>query len=48
MDHTAVDDESTAPDDDNAVPKDGRTYGQTDLWMDRSIYRWKEQAPFAF
>ena len=48
MDDTAADDESITPDDDNAVAKDGRTYGQTDVWMDRSIYGWNERAPFAF
>ena len=48
MDDTAADDESITPDDDNAVAKDGHTYGQTAVWMDRSIYRWNEQALFAF
>ena len=36
MDDTAADDESITPDDDNAVAKDGHTYGQTDVWMDRA------------
>ena len=40
--------DDTAADDDKAVAKDGSTYGQTDVWIDRSIYRWNKQAPFAF